>query len=510
MDETLAFLALGLEEQERTVLSGVHTLIVDPINGSDSGGSIDGPPIKTIAKLNQIVNDLFISGGTLTVRLLSSPPITDAELDLTIQYENAIDNPDLPFGIGASPFIMLGSLSNVAHTGTLATVIPVQYVAPPGTPVRETVTDLSVPDWSVFRFQPLIPTSGVDVGFYAWVAPPLPPNLSTGFTSSPTDLGGFPARLSAGDPYIIVNQTQVKLRQITVLGDGSGLTEFHELQFIHWQNFSEFQGSFCVVNNFDADQTVDFGRCRFDPVLTGSGQEVFITGCCLTSGYNGGRWVFSGGIIVPFLNSAFSVGLSSVYMYGLTFGGGGSVLDDDLGGAVNFFFQFPINSIPDQGCQFWDWGVFFAPFGVPAGPAWQVIGTNVTVQCQLSGRSTFANGIGIEIAGGSVISLIQDPTSFSPVTPTPNVVGTGNYLAGSNGTDTDFTIDDLLNAAGDPVSRAWQEGPGTFTAQIHNSWVNFQTAQPAGFGANPADTTSLSNAQSVATGSRIANTVFGA
>jgi hypothetical protein len=89
------------------------------------------------------------------------------------------------------------------------------------------------------------------------------------------------------------------------------------------------------------------------------------------------------------------------------------------------------------------------------------------------------------------------------VTPTPNLSGTGGYIIGGNGTDTDFVIDALLDGAGNTVARAWEEVAATYTAQIKTTWVNFQTAQPAGFAGN--GTTTVTNAQNVATGSRIVN-----
>jgi hypothetical protein len=497
-----------------TIISGLNTLVVDPINGNDQFGGFNGTPIKTIARLNALMCGTFISGGSVTVRVLSSPPSTDAELDLTINYENAIINPNLPgSGVTATPFLMFGSLTNVAHSGTLATVMPVAYAAPPATPTRETVTDTTVTNWEAYVYQPLIQTSGPDAGFFAWVAPPLPSSLSTGYTSSPTTIGGFPAALSAGNTYNIINQTQIKLRQITVIGDGTGITEFHDLYFINWQNtFAEYQSANAVINNFDSLNLTGtgliFGRCRFDIAVTGAGQTVGLVACCLTpnefvsgsGGTFGGNWEIIAGILVPITNIATELSVASTYVYGYTFG---SINPNGNTTNTAFFSVPPVTVTTDQGVQFWDWLPAFDGQGV----ALQIIGTTIICAAPLFGRSANVETCGIEISGGGKLILLESP--FTAPTPAPNLSGAGHYLGGSNGTDTDFTLDDLLNSAGGPVARAWEEGAGAYTAQIATTWVNFNTAQPAGFAANPADTTSRANAQSAASGSLIAKAFIG-
>ena len=449
-----------------TILSGVNTLVVDPVNGNDAAGFFNGRPIKTIKRLNQIMCGTLISNGTLTTRVTSQPPATDAPLDLNIQYENAL---------GGVAFTLI-STNTVVHSGTLATVTDVNGA----TNTRETLTDAAVTDWTPFQFSPLVVTSGPRQGNFVVIALVDPTHTADAPTDQPSNISGGvdPAGLQPGDPYSVVNQIELNMRQITLQGDGSGAA------FIQDFRFNPATTATCVFNNFDTPGSLFLVRCRMDPTVTVNGEAATFVHCFLGTGFNGGKFILVDGVIAPILSSADSVSVGGgAYFFGFTVGVGH--------GQIESYNTFAENGV-DQGVQHWD---------VFTGPALQIVSGVALVLgfIHVFGKSTnpvFSAGtIGVEASGGGQLSLLS--ITGGPTCPIPSVTGTGGYIAGSNGTDTDFTLDDVLTGAGDPVSRSWEEGAGTYTAQIHDSWANMAVAQPAGFGGN---------AQSVSTGARIGHT----
>jgi hypothetical protein len=496
------------------VLTGTNSLTVDPIFGNDATGGFNGTPIQTIARLNSIMCGVFISAGTLRVLITSSPPISDAELDLTVNYQNSIQNlVDFAAGAGSIVFTLIGA-TIFAHAGQLSTVTPAAYVAPPGAPIRGQVTDVGVATWAPFAFQRIVITSGPRGPFQtggqvggpasAWLYPtPASLPATTGTISAPVDISVFPWGFLAGDNYAILSQVQLKLRQFTVIGDETGAARLINLNFIKWTTAVPGRlSNFAVFNCFS---NVDVDQCRIDQTVTNTTlTRLGLNNCCLRQGYSSGGFVIIAGILTPNSNYSQDLTINNLVITGDGALGIGNFLNTDSAGSITTFLQTPNPRHPgffDAGIQFWDW--------TASQPGLQIsTGINFICAAPMYGNTASANTCGLELTSGGQLSLINEP-SASIATPVPNITGTGHYIPGSDGSDTDFVIDDLLNGAGTPIARAWQEGPGTFTPQIPCKWTNYTTAQPAGFGATGGDPTSQSNAQSVATGSRIATSRLG-
>ena len=455
------------------VITGQNTLTVDPINGNDAAGYFNGKAIKTIARLNQLVNSVSIQKGSLVVTVLSQPPSTDAELDLTINYQNAA----VPTGgVFAMAFLMKG-VASAAHSGTLTVVSQVDGA----TNTREVVSDPAVTDWTVFQqpsvlsSKPIQVTSGPRSGNAAWLAFVDPAAKSSNPASQPVTAGSeiAPAGLQTGDAYSVLNLIGLKMRQVTLIGDGTGGAEIMGFQFTEWQSASQLNA--VNMTNLDGPSNLNFTLCDFVPVVNAQGNAVLFVNCHMVQGWiSSAEVIVSGGLVSPIANVAPTMDLLGVYLQGFTLGVNQS---NDL--------LLTAGNTVDQGIQFWD--VFF-------GPAIQAIGSNVLVSTfsgavgpYLFGKSTnasfSANTIGVEVTGGGSLQFLN---LFGVVPPTPpSVVGTGHYLPGSDGTDTDFTIDDVLATGAPPqppVSRAWDEATSAYTAQIDDKWANLNAALPGGFG----------------------------
>jgi hypothetical protein len=233
-----------------------------------------------------------------------------------------------------------------------------------------------------------------------------------------------------------------------------------------------------IANEYsDGVQSFFFTQCRIDPSVA-SDSIIVYSGCCIgflelpsfnfgggTSGASG-LHVYYGGVVCPFGGEGAAIDLTGTYVTVVGFSVGSFL--PSLG--------LSQGTAADQGVQFWD--MFF-------GPAISVVGGGgVQVGTALFGKSItpsliFGPTIGVYVVTGTFV--LENSLAFGNIL-VPSVVGTGGFLPGSNGTDTDFSVGGLLTGGGDPVARSWNESLGAYSAQIHCSWANLAAAQPGGFG----------------------------
>jgi hypothetical protein len=512
--ETLAMIALAEAGSDpppcccnpRIIVTPL-TIVVDPINGKDDGSAFPpSGPIKTIAKLNNLLCNTIIDGSqtpvlgnTVTVVITSDIPATDDALDLTIRFRNMPD-----FGTAVA---IMGSFSQtIVKSGTFTAVTPINPVANQPEIVADAV---NVADWSHFPSLGIVvtgPAGNPRIGNFAWItAFASPANLAQAITSAPSTpgVGPDPNGFQVGDQFAIVIPTRIRLTQVTVYGDGSrassGLS-FTDLDFPNPTSFT----SLGVWNNFAGSTGIFAQNCHFGaaPTLNGSSAQV---NSSFLNGFSHGEWLFIGGMMVPSGNQiADAVTVSDGFMVnGFPYLVGNS---EQLAFSKSLLVLSFFSS--NLGLQLQDCGAEF--FGFPVGGC-LVISEGATVTSGPGGTiwgtstdPTLNTGtVGVEISGGTLELL----TFFGAPPMIPLVTGTGGFV-GVN--DNDLVIG-FVNAAGQPTARAWDESAGAYTAPIVSTWANFAVPIPAGFLA-PASASNPfglgTNAQDVATGNRVIQTSF--
>jgi hypothetical protein len=476
MAETIALMALGADDPPNPIF-GVNSLIVDPIHGNDSSGNFNKKSIKTIKRMNELLNSVVVVGGLVNTKILSSPPLTDDAINLNT------------FTQEGGTVAVQGVDTKVIKTGTITVNSQTSFAAN----TREVLSDLTVTDWTPLSYHKLMDTT---TGNFVWGAtvdqsdtahmPTCQPMTLTG-PFGPINVDPTTA-IVTGDKYEVIEQVQVKVDRI--VNHGTGFSNFAEgFLLINLHVINQVGQPSILLEQDDAGGS-DFlvTQCRIDPGVATNSTIIIFVQCCLgfvdlstgevSGGLGGVNGIvgMSGGIFVNASQESLILSISGTYV---TFVGpiAGQLSAVVVPGTLDVL-SFGKFGPFDEGVQFWDIN----------GPSISVTGGLAQVNFRLFGKSIntnvlFVPSIGVYVAGGTL--QLQNSQGF--IAPVPKMVGTGGFIPGSNGTDTDFSLGGTLDGAGNPVNRTWIEPIGAYSAQIICSWANFGIGPPAGFGGTAVD-----------------------
>lgn len=274
------FAALYAVAEGIPVVSTQAVWFIDPVNGKPTNDGLTAATAvdswATVASrytggIPGILPFLNPSGGTLTINVLNSTPVSDpAAVLLNANYG------------GSVAVNVVGAAQAASHTGTMTTVSAFARTSAGG---KIAMTDAGVADFHPFTPSLLVDTTTGGVG---WLAEPksgasATANLSPAYTAQ--TVGGFPVQspvaYAATNAYQLIPLISVYLGSlITVNAEPFGGTgNFTQLSFFRIRTTAAISGDVTFITS-KTDCTVAYQECQIDSAPVATGQCVVIAANC--------------------------------------------------------------------------------------------------------------------------------------------------------------------------------------------------------------------------------------